>query len=89
MSTEYWQKQAQKLAYDWAQDRSFDLAFNFLIESGLMGEVDKDEEKAKLEKKDRTHAIQECFGKFMALSFALGYLDGIKKQKAQQIIMSS
>lgn len=87
MATEYWQKVAHQNANKFAHEKVDDMILGFFRESGLLAILrDKDVIPNFPENPDLT-AFKHAFGKWIGLSYALGYIDGIEKERAVRLII--
>lgn len=80
-TSEYWQRQGHQLANHFAQKKADEFMRMFMQESGLMKEL----KKLKPEEEWDMVKFQGVFGKYLALAFAMGYLDGLEKKKLGKI----
>lgn len=68
---------AHKLANNFAKEKALDLTKMFLVETGIIKVI------SEKEINDNSVAMEyeRHIGKIAALSYAMGYLDGLEKQK--------
>lgn len=93
--------QAQQLANSFAHKKALEFCKLFLDESGLMDTIKKHLENQQKSIKNASkrgdfdqnsiknpHILYEkAFGKWLAMSYALGYLDGIKREKLGKLLI--
>lgn len=85
--TEYWQKVAHENANRFAKDKVDAMVEGFFKESGL---IQLFREKGIFDKMDESPDLgpwKHSFGKWIALTYAMGYLDGIEKQKVTKLFV--
>jgi hypothetical protein len=85
--TEYWQKQAHQLANNFAKEKSLQFIEMFFKESGLLTQLRDAGILPALDLKPDLKPWEHAFGKYLALTYALGYMDGLEKQKSTKIYL--
>ncbi len=78
---EYWQKVAHELANNFAKEKADEFMRMFMQESGIRKELSKIK---PWEEYDLLY-FSARLGKYLALAYALGYLDGKDKKKLGKI----